>query len=146
MVSSTTIDSLKNRSRSGWLCTVFVNAGGKRPGFVHQSTRENERDRFDAVVCEAPILLAAVCAFSVNQTDRCGVCQGTDGNLSCIFSTEKCPVVMKRGRQVEIVSNLRPKSSWGEVRQVGSPRSLLSEPSAYLPLPPRTAKTNCKRA
>src|SRR3989442_960854 len=70
MLSSTTIDSLKKRSRSGWVCTVFVNAGGKLRGFLHQSTREHERDRFDTVVCEARLLLVAACAFSVNQTER----------------------------------------------------------------------------
>jgi hypothetical protein len=70
MLSSTTIDRLKNRSRSGLLYTVFVNSGGKPPGFLHQSTRENERDRFDTVVCGAPILLVAACAFSVKQTER----------------------------------------------------------------------------
>ncbi len=70
MVSSTSIDSLNNRSRSGVLCTVFVNSGGKSRGFLHQSRREHERDRFETVGGLAPILLVAACAFSVNQTDR----------------------------------------------------------------------------
>src|SRR5512135_2275991 len=70
MVSSTPIDSLKNRSRSGWLYTVFVNWGGKPRGFVHQSTREHEPDRFGTVGGLAPSLLVAACACLVNQTDR----------------------------------------------------------------------------
>src|SRR6266568_4520640 len=43
-----------------------------------------------------------------------GICQATNGNLSCIFSTEKWPVVMKRGRRVEVMSNLRPTKILGE--------------------------------
>ena len=31
---------------------------------------EHERDRFDTVVGEAPILLVAACAFSLKQTER----------------------------------------------------------------------------
>ncbi len=70
MVSSTSIDSLKNRDIRGVLCTMFVNSGEKSRGFLHQSRRENERDRFDTVGGLAPILLVAACAFSVNQTGR----------------------------------------------------------------------------
>jgi hypothetical protein len=38
--------------------------------YMHQSTRENEQDRFDTVVCSATSILAAACAVLVNQTER----------------------------------------------------------------------------
>jgi hypothetical protein len=48
-----------------------------------------------------------------------GRCEARDGNLSCIFSTEKCPVIRKRGRQVEVVSNLHPNFFGLKVRHDG---------------------------
>src|SRR5439155_13555731 len=48
-----------------------------------------------------------------------GRCEASDGNLSCIFSTEKYPVIRKRGRQVKVVSNIQPKKFGLNVRRNG---------------------------
>ena len=47
-----------------------------------------------------------------------------NGNLFCIFSTEKYPVIRKRGRQVEVVSKFHPKFFGLNVRRHGPPPSI----------------------
>jgi len=58
------------------------------------------------MACEAASHYTA-CLLKARCASR-GRCEASDGNLYCIFSTEKCPVIRKRGRQVEVVSNLHP--------------------------------------
>ena len=47
-----------------------------------------------------------------------------NGNLECIFSTEKYAVIRKRGRQVEVVSKFHPKFFGLKVRRNGPPPSI----------------------
>jgi len=42
-----------------------------------------------------------------------------NGNLYCIFSTEKCSVIRKRGRQVEVASKFHPEFLGLNVRRNG---------------------------
>ena len=53
-----------------------------------------------------------------------GRCEASDGNLSCIFSTEKYPVIRKRGRQVKVVSNIHPNFLGLNVRRNGPQPSI----------------------
>jgi hypothetical protein len=45
-------------------------------------------------------------------------------NLYCIFSTETYSVIRKRGRQVEVVSNIHPKKFGVNVRRNGPQSSI----------------------
>src|SRR5713101_4801340 len=47
-----------------------------------------------------------------------------NGNLYCVFSTEKYSVIRKRGRQVEVVSKFHPKFFGLNVRRNGPPPSI----------------------
>ena len=47
-----------------------------------------------------------------------------NGNLYCIFSTEKYSVIRKRGRQVEVVSKFHPEFFGLNVRRNGPPPSI----------------------
>jgi hypothetical protein len=46
------------------------------------------------------------------------------GNLYCVFSTEKYSVIRKRGRQVEVLSNIHPKKLGVNVRRYGPQPSI----------------------
>ena len=49
-----------------------------------------------------------------------------NGNLYCIFSTEKCSVIRKRGRQVEVASKFHPEFFGLNVRRNGpQPRTFV---------------------
>ncbi len=78
-VSSTTIGHLRNRSRSGWLCTVCVNSGGQRSVHLarnhHQSTRTNGlKVRVMLPICQ---FICSCCLFSAqrNQPETRAFCR-----------------------------------------------------------------------
>ncbi len=50
--------------------------------------------------------------------------EAMSGNLYCVFSTEKYSVIRKRGRQVEVVSNIQPKFFGLNVRRYGPQPSI----------------------
>jgi hypothetical protein len=54
----------------GWLCAEVVNWGGKPRRFVHQSTRENERDRFDTVILDPLLFVRAFHLFSAEMWQK----------------------------------------------------------------------------
>jgi len=50
--------------------------------------------------------------------------EAMSGNLYCVFSTEKYSVIRKRGRQVEVMSNIHPKFFGVNVRRYGPQPSI----------------------
>ncbi len=56
-----------------------------------------------------------------SSRSRSGRCQGTNGNLSGIFSLEKSSVVMCMSQRVEVVSNLRVRKNFPEGSTHGLP-------------------------
>jgi hypothetical protein len=50
--------------------------------------------------------------------------EAMNGNLYCVFSTEKYFVIRKRGRQVEVVSKFHPNFFGLNVRRNGPPPSI----------------------
>src|SRR5437588_2409965 len=53
-----------------------------------------------------------------------GSFEARDGNLYCFFSTERCPVIRKRGKHVEVASNIQPNFFGLNVRRNGPQPSI----------------------
>src|SRR2546430_5390077 len=72
MLSSTTIEHLKNRSRSGLLRTVFVNSGGLRRVHLAQNHQQSTRKiglkvRVMLSICQ---FICSFCLFSAQRSEH----------------------------------------------------------------------------